>query len=291
MKKATEIRPQLVWPLRAELAEGPVWCPEESAVRFVDIRRGTLHRFEPETGSRETVEVGGAPSFVLPARDSRFVVGTGHAIRRFDGRKIGEPLAMIEMPTHNRTNDATVDDAGRLWFGTMDDDERTLTGALHSFAEGRVENHGWRAAVTNGPALNCTGDALYHVDSSRRIVWRIEVRGRRPASTGEVFLRFDETEGYPDGVTIDSEDCLWVALWDGWGLRRYAPDGTLLTEVAFPCSRVTKVAFGGPELTTAFVTTACTGLDPQALEQQPEAGGLFAFEAPAPGRLTPSVLA
>ncbi|MEJ5979252.1 SMP-30/gluconolactonase/LRE family protein [Novosphingobium sp. PS1R-30] len=284
-----DIQPRLAWPLRAELAEGPVWCPEESAFRFVDIKRGTLHRFEPATGSRETIEIGGAPSFILPARDGQFVVGTGHAIRSFDGHRLGEPLAVIEMPAHNRTNDATVDAAGRLWFGTMDDDERTCTGGLHSFANDQMENHGWRATVTNGPAFNRAGDALYHVDSGRRIVWRIEVRDGRPAPTGEIFLRLDESEGYPDGVTVDSEDCLWVALWDGWGLRRYAPDGSLMMEVGFPCARVTKVAFGGPELTTAFVTTARVGLGPQALEDQPEAGGLFIFEAPAPGRLMPAV--
>ena len=87
---------------------------------------------------------------------------------------------------------------------------------------------------------------------------------------------------------LDSEDCLWVALWDGWGVRRYAPDGTLILEVALPCSRVTKIAFGGPDLRTAYVTTARTGLDVAELAHQPFAGGLFAFDACVAGNPMPS---
>ena len=92
-----------------------------------------------------------------------------------------------------------------------------------------------------------------------------------------------EADGYPDGVVLDSEDCLWVALWDGWAVRRYAPDGSLLYQIDFPCARVTKIAFGGPELRTAYVTTARTGLDASALAAQPLAGALFAFDVPVAG--------
>ena len=90
-------------------------------------------------------------------------------------------------------------------------------------------------------------------------------------------------------MTIDSEGCLWVALWGGWAVRRYAPDGTLLASVAMPCANVTKVAFGGTDLATAFVTTARVGLSDAELADQPLAGGLFAFDAPAPGVPLPAV--
>ncbi len=84
-----------------------------------------------------------------------------------------------------------------------------------------------------------------------------------------------------------AKNCLWVALWDGWAVRRYAPDGTLLLQVDLPCARVTKLAFGGPDLKTAYVTTARVGLHADELEQQPLAGALFAFDAPAAGTLLP----
>ena len=108
--------------------------------------------------------------------------------------------------------------------------------------------------------------------------------GDGPAIAGsDLFLQLDETDGYPDGVVLDSEGCLWVALWDGWGVRRYAPSGELLLHIPLPCARVTKLAFGGPDLRTAYVTTARTGLDDAALARQPLAGALFAFDAPVAG--------
>ena len=84
-------------------------------------------------------------------------------------------------------------------------------------------------------------------------------------------------------TTVDSEGCLWTGLFGGWGVRRYAPDGRLLQVVRFPVANVTKIAFGGPDLTTAYATTAAKGLDAAARNAQALAGGLFCFHAPAPG--------
>lgn len=281
--------PRLVWPVCTLLGEGPVWCPGEGALRFVDIEGGRLHRFDPTSGTGETRDVGGKPSFILPAVDGGYLVGSGHALHRFDGESLGETVATFDMSPNNRTNDATVDAAGRLWFGTMDDEETVPTGTVHCLDRGALHTTEWQAVVTNGPAISRDGGVLYHVDSGQRTIWRIPLEGGSLAPKGEVFLQLSKADGYPDGVVIDSEDCLWVALWDGWGVRRYAPDGTLLLHLDMPCARITKIAFGGPDLKTAFVTTARVGLDPGALAAQPVAGGLFAFDAPAPGRLLPAV--
>jgi len=102
-------------------------------------------------------------------------------------------------------------------------------------------------------------------------------------------VQLAEADGYPDGVVLDSEGCLWVALWDGWGVRRYAPDGTLLLTVPLPCARVTKIAFAGPDLRDVYVTTARTGLDAKALADQPLAGSLFHFRSPVAGMVLPKV--
>ena len=97
------------------------------------------------------------------------------------------------------------------------------------------------------------------------------------------FIQFETADGHPDGTTVDSEGCLWVAFYGGWSVRRFSPDGKLIREVRFPCAHVTKLAFGGEELKTAFVTTARDGLSPQEVLEQPLAGGLFAFEAGVSG--------
>jgi sugar lactone lactonase YvrE len=284
------IVPEPVWRLESLLGEGPAWFPHEAVLRFVDIKRGLLHRFDPASQTGDTLAVGGKPSFVVPAMDGGLLVGSEHGVFRLKDGRLSNCVAVISQPEGNRTNDATVDSRGRLWFGTMDDGEQHATGALWCLDRGNLSCAGGQAVVTNGPAVNSEGSLLYHVDSGSRTIWRFAIGEQPGVARGEVFLQLGEEAGHPDGVVVDSEDCLWVALWDGWGVRRYAPDGTFLAQVALPCARVTKLAFGGPDLSTAFVTTARVGLDAAALAEQPLAGSLFAFDAPAPGRVLPSVV-
>lgn len=122
--------PEVVWKLEAEPGEGPVWLADEAGLRFVDIRQGHVHAFDPATGEGETLVTGGNPSFILPASDRSLLVGSRQAIHRLDGDSLGLIIATIPEPVSNRTNDATVDATGRLWFGTMDDGESKPAGAI-----------------------------------------------------------------------------------------------------------------------------------------------------------------
>ncbi len=277
------MRAKLVWDVGAELGEGPIWLGKTGSLWFVDIKRGALHRFHPSTGERETLPVGGRPSFIAPAEDGTLLVGDGHAIRPLVGTTLGEPVARVPGPAHNRTNDATVDARGRLWFGTMDDREQERSGAVHLFADGKLSVAGGESVITNGPAVSPDGRWLYHVDTLERTIWRFDIAARDRLERGEVFARIDPRDGAPDGVTIDAEGCLWAALWGGWQVRRYSPMGEVLETVALPCAHVTKVALGGEDLSTAYVTTARAGLSEREREGQPLAGGLFAFAVDVPG--------
>ena len=283
------VEAHVAWRLHAELGEGPVWFPAEQVLWFVDIKLGRLHRYDPARHECETLTVGGQPSFIVPGEGGKLLVGSGHCVRPLEGDRLGPALFRLDQPDHNRTNDATVDVSGRLWLGTMDDREEIPTGAVYCYDRGNLTKTGWEAVATNGPAICGSGNWLYHVDSGQRTIWRVPFEGGVLASSGEVFVRLEEDEGYPDGVVVDSENCLWVALWDGWGVRRYGPDGTLLQHVDLPCARATKVAFGGADLRTAFVTTARVGLSEAELAAQPLAGSLFTFDAPVPGRALPEV--
>ncbi len=271
------------------MGEGPIWLPEAAALWFVDIKSGHLHRFEPATGARRTCPVGGRPSFVVPQAGGGLLVGSGNALLPFDGDTLGDAVATVDMPAHNRTNDATVDPSGRLWFGTMDEEETRASGKVYVLDAAGLREVGGGCTITNGPAVSIDGHHLYHVDTLGGTVWRFDIRGDTALSDGVVFATIAKEDGSPDGVTIDSEGCLWVALWGGWQVRRYAPDGALLAVVNLPCANVTKIAFGGPDLRTAYVTTARVGLSEEALRAQPLAGGLFAFDAPAPGVRLPAV--
>jgi D-xylonolactonase len=274
---------RLVWPLEAELGEGPIWIPREQALWFVDIKQGMLHRYHPASDDRRSLAVGGQPSFIVPVDGGSLLVGNLDALRLLENDRLGSPIARVDMPSHNRTNDGCVDPAGRLWFGTMDDDHRRPTGAVYMFDGNELTRVGGECMITNGPAVSADGDTLYHVDTVGRAIWRFDISAGPELGNGELFVRIEPQDGAPDGVTLDSDGCLWVALWGGWQVRRYAPDGELLATISVPSAQVTKVAFGGKDLTTGYVTTARIGLGESELAKQPLAGGLFAFDAPAPG--------
>lgn len=279
----------LVWQAQTLLGEGPVWLPGEQALRFVDIKRGRVLCHRPDSGENEDRLVGGKPSFIVPENGGGLLVGSEHAIWRLGADGLDACVAALDQPAHNRTNDATVDTTGRLWFGTMDDEEWQATGAIWCLDRGVLRATTLGAVVTNGPAATSDASTLYHVDSGERTIWRHRIGDDARLYDSTVFVLFDAADGCPDGIVLDSEECLWVAMWDGWSVKRFSPAGELLLTVPLPCARVTKVAFGGPDLRTAYVTTASVGLDDAALALQPLAGGLFAFDAPVAGRVPPAV--
>jgi sugar lactone lactonase YvrE len=165
----------------------------------------------------------------------------------------------------------------------MDNGETALSGAVHVYDKGAIHVAGGECCITNGPAISSDGRWLYHVDTLGGIIWKFDISADPLLRDGEVFARIDPKDGFPDGVTIDGEDHVWLGLWAGWSARRYAPDGTVVQVVEFPVANITKVAFGGPDLKTGYATTARIGIDEAGLEKQPLAGGLFSFKVDAPG--------
>ncbi len=280
---------RLAWALAAQLGEGPAWIGHERALWFVDIEGRRLHRFDPATGAGRDFPMPGRCSFVLPSDDGALVVGMELALHRVVDGGLAGRIAEVGGNPRCRTNDATVDPRGRLWFGTMDLGQQAPIGQVQVFDRGALRAVGGQCAITNGPAISPDGGVLYHVDTLGGIVWEFDISAHEALVGGREFVRIAPGDGYPDGVTVDAQGCVWVALWGGWCVRRYAPGGELLLEVPMPCAQVTKLAFGGDGLRTAFVTTARTGLDAGALRAQPLAGALFAFDAPAPGLPMPAV--
>jgi sugar lactone lactonase YvrE len=211
------------------------------------------------------------------------VMGMELALYRVREGILGDRLAEIGGDRHCRSNDATVDPSGRLWFGTMDLGLHLPTGQVHVFDGAAVRPVGGQCPITNGPAVSPDGKTLYHVDTLAGKIWAFDISAREQLVDGRLFASIDLDEGYPDGVTVDAEGGVWVALWGGWSVRRYSSTGELLMKVAIPCSQVTKIAFGGEDLRTAFVTTARIGLSDEDLRKQALAGGLFAFPSPVAG--------
>lgn len=278
--------PVSVWSVGAMLGEGPVWVMRDRALWFTDIKRRKIHRYDPASGEGRSWDAPEQVGFVHPAARGGFIVGLQSGLHHFDEVASNfTPVGTIDPhPPGNRLNDATTDGAGRLWFGTMEDGEQAKSGAFFKFEAGRVTPTGIAdIAITNGPAVSPDGRTLYHVDTRAGLISACDIANDGTLGASRPFVRIAPDEGHPDGPTVDAEGCLWIGLFAGGQVRRYSPSGELLRTVRFPVANITKVAFGGGDLRTAYATTARLFLNPADLETQPEAGNLFAFRTDAPG--------
>jgi sugar lactone lactonase YvrE len=263
----------------ALLGEGPVWVEREAALYWLDIQTPRIWQWRPGDGETRWWTPPWRISAIAPRAGRGFIAATeaGFALidpQRSDYRLIDNPEA--DLPG-NRFNDGKLDRAGRFWAGTMDDAEEAATGALYRLDRDLSWNRiasGYR--VTNGPAFAPDGRIMYHSDSALQIVYRFLLDESGEPQQRTVFLQFGGDDGYPDGMTVDAEGCLWIAFWDGWSLRRFSPEGEVLHRLPLPVQRPTSCAFGGDGLRRLYITSARIGLSEQALADQPLAGAVFA---------------
>lgn len=278
------IEVECIWPIGAELGEGPVWSAAEGALYFVDIKGPSIHRLKIETGEQTSWRAPSQVGFIFPTRDGGLICGLEDGLHRFDPQNgdFAPALPVESDRPGNRINDGFVDPAGRLWFGTMDNAEQAVAGTLY-----RWTGHGAATvmdsdyAITNGPAVSPDGRTLYHTDSAAKTVYAFDLAPDGALRDKRVFARTEDA--HPDGMAVDAEGFVWIALFAGGRIDRYSPDGRVVGSVRFPCANITKLAFGGPDLRTAYVTTAKLHLAAEARASQPMAGHLFCFAVDTPG--------
>ncbi|GAA2286019.1 calcium-binding protein [Streptomyces ruber] len=267
----------------ATLGEGPTWDADARRLIWVDILGGRVHTYDPASG-RRTVMV--TEQHVGAAKPR---AGGGFVLNLRDGVGLRDPDGAFrwlhrEPVPGRRGNDAAVAPDGSLYAGTMRYDEATGGGTLSRVApDGTTRTLLGDVTVSNGTGWSPDGRLMYYIDTPTR---RIDVFdmgedglpvNRRPLATVE------EGAGFPDGLTVDADGCVWVALWDGAAVRRYTPDGTLDRVVALPVPRPTACAFGGADLTDLYITTARTGLD----APPPLSGSLLVLPGAGKGLVQP----
>jgi sugar lactone lactonase YvrE len=261
----------------AELGEGPVWDARSGRIAWVDILGRRIHLTDPRTAETESIEVPSdvgaiAPrttgGFVAALQDGFWVIGDGPPRRIATIPEAGATL---------RFNDGKCDPRGRFWAGTMAYDEAAGAASLYRLDDAGAGVTRVLEGVTISNGLAWTGDAatMYYIDSPTQ---RIDAFAYE-AETGEIrdrrmVVRIPAELGSPDGMTIDADGGLWVALWGGGAVHRYL-DGRLDRVIRLPVSRPTSCAFGGPDLDELYVTSAWKGLSADARRAEPLAGALF----------------
>jgi len=280
-------RPQVECVVRAEasLGECPLWSDLEERLYWVDIDGRAIHRFDWATNVDERRSVPGRPgSIALTARPGRLLVAIEHGLAFYDW-ETGAYRSWIDLEpeaTDNRLNDGRCDRAGRFWVGSMfvPKSANRSTGMLHRVEpDGGVVTMRSGIGIANGLAFSPDSSTMYFADTPRETVWAYDydLASGEPANE-RVFLDFGDLPGRPDGACVDEDGCYWVACVYGWAVLRVTPTGRIDRRIELPVEKPTMPAFGGPGMTTLFVTSIGAGGSRPLAPGQRDPGGLFAVE-------------
>ena len=275
----------------AELAEGPRWDARTGRLLWVDILAGQVHSLDPDTAQDRSLDLGRHVGAVAPDTTAYGVVAAvreGFVVVDADGAQ--RPLDLVLAGRAElRFNDGRVDRAGRFWAGTMRYDLSPGHGTLYRLDPGRRATPVWTGlGLTNGLDWSPDDRLFYLVDSTARTVDVADFDLADGALTGRRrFLDVDAALGSPDGLAVDCDGGVWVALYGGGRVHRYTPAGQLDTILEVPgASHVTSPGFGGPDLDVLFVTTALENVDPARRPEQPNAGAVLAVRPGVAGQPT-----
>ena len=275
-----------VLPAQAQLGEGALWA--DNRLFWIDIEGRALHRFDPATGQDTALPTGARIGTVVPFTATEALVALQTGLHKIDLRTgqltlLHNPLTAPSL----RFNDGKCDPAGRFWVGTLDLEQRPGAADLYCLdTDGSLRVVLNQVTNSNGLAWSPDARTMYYIDTPTRTVQVFDYeQGSGHIGHGRVLLHLpDDSPGAPDGMTLDADGNLWVAIWGGACVNCYhARSGALLHTVQVPALFTSSCAFGGPDLRTLYITSARVGLTPAELRQYPLSGDVFAAQVGVAG--------
>ena len=282
---------EIVVEAAAEHAEGPLWDARDGTLVWVDQYRGIVRRAQPSVDGaleeQEPFDLGMPVGAIVPAPGGAgddddgdgWLVAAGRGFHRLARDGSLSPIVDVlpDDGVRRRMNDGKLDPHGRFWAGSMAFDKTPGAGALYRLDGDRATVMLDGVTISNGLAWTPDGGTLFYIDTPTQTVRRFAVTSHG-LEAAEVVVRIPPEQGAPDGMCIDDDGCLWVALWGGGAVQRYAPDGRLLARVEVAAAQVSSCCFGGPDGSTLFITTSAEDYDAEALARDPRAGMVFAVD-------------
>jgi len=263
---------------RAELGEGSIWNNELGVLHWVDINRFLVHSFDPKTGIDIDVHVGSHVGTVVnrsAKHGGGFLVALPNKIAHVSADGKISVLANLDEPPSNRLNDGKCDPAGRFWFGSMDFEYAAGKSRLYMMNhDHKVTSKLDGVTISNGIVWTSDGKHMYYIDSGSNAVDVFEYDIESGAIKNRKCAFKNKWDGVFDGMTIDNEDNLYIALWAGGAVIKVDPKtGSLIEKIQVPgASKITSCAFGGEDLSDLYITSASENVDH---EKEPHAGSLF----------------
>lgn len=270
-------------PLQNELGESPIWNVSQQKLYWIDIERGLLQTYHPATATFAEFGLGVLAGCITFTKNGYLLVATQNGLSFWDDRTglHGELIQFFQEDDSRMMNDGKISPTGNFWVGSKGPHQASsLYRVLPDYSFTRQID---QLTISNGLDWTPDQNYFYHCDSGNNMVLRYIYHPENDSiSSPEPFFRSDR--GVPDGLTVDSQGNVWIALWDGWRVIGIRPDGVEFCSIQMPVSRPTSVCFGGPALDTLFITSARTGLDPLSLVEEPLAGSLFSIHVTTVGK-------
>jgi sugar lactone lactonase YvrE len=280
-----ELQAEILFDAKGKLSESPYWSSAEQALYWVEIENSLLHRLEWEARTHECVSLPSPVTMVVPGPP--LLVTSGNRLLRFDwNTRESEQVAALALdPARLRFNDGKLDPRGRLWLGTMAIDEKTPIAGLYRLAGRTLEKVLADVRISNG--LLWRGDTMFYADSGTNRVDAFEYdaeSGELIVESRTTILEFSEKIGPPDGMALDVEGNLWIALVKGRRVSCFSPDsGDEIARVNVDAGKVSACCFGGPKMQHLFISTGKEGQD-----DPPGSGAIFVTKPGARGVVSPT---
>ena len=288
MNKIKTSEPKALWRLRCKLGEGTLWVKEHNSIYFVDIKKKSFFSLNVKNNKKKIYKINKEIGFLAHIKNYIFILGLQGELRiqNIKTKKIIKKIFIEEDIKLNRINDGKTDQAGNLWFGTMDNLERKIEkGSLYKLDKNllltKVDKN---YRITNGPAFI---DKLnfYHTDSSKKIIYKIKINQKDKIISKKIFKRFSSKDGSPDGMTLDKNKNLWVAHFHGACVSVFNNRAKLIHRINLPAKNITNCAFGGQNNSEIFITSATKGMNSRDLQKYQCSGFLFSVKTNARGFL------
>ena len=291
MQTIKTAEPKVLWKLNCILGEGTLWVKEHNSIYFVDIKKKRIHILNIKNQKRKTIHLNKQIGFLAHIKKNIFILGLERELRIIDlkSKKIIKSIKIENNLPKNRINDGKTDHKGRLWFGTMDNPERSIKkGSLYCLDENlnlrKVDSNYF---ITNGPAF-LDDNNFYHTDSRRRVVYKIKINKSFKIIKKKIFVKLKTDEGSPDGMTLDNKKNLWVCHFNGACISVFNKNGTKIHKINFPAKNITNCTFGGKNNKELFISSATKSMLRKDYKKYRYSGSFFSIKTNMSGKLSKS---
>ena len=271
---------ELVIDSKSELGEGAIWNSKTGELMWINITGKILNIYNPKTGNNKEMFTGQMIGTVVPTELGNTIVALQNGIYQLDPNTGTKKLIVNpeeDLP-NNRFNDGKCDPEGRFWAGTMSTIDEKEAGALYRLdSDSSIHKMVEDVSISNGIVWSKDKTKMYYIDTPTQKVVVYDYNNE----TGEISnkktaVEIESEMGFPDGMTIDEDGNIWVALWGGSAVSCWNPEtGTLVRTIEVPARNVTSCAFGDDDLSTLYITTARVATSDEELKKYPNAGGVF----------------